>query len=370
MKLLRKFLYSWYKSDSSIKRGIALMLASIFYLAFQTDYSKITSVKKKMVANNICENSFKTNIDMLFSLLFSGFSPDDYSSYNLISKTSKQRKTFASSVEDILFGSSINDFVFPDILSDKKQTYDIFKKYFKRDLIVVKDKADYDLFVSFSKNHKKFFCKPQCGSCGRNSGVIDLDEEDPSSTFKKLISTGPYVLEELIKQSSVMSQFNESSINTVRTTLVRTENGIELLFGFIRCGRKGQCVDNGGAGGIIIPYNPNNGYLSKIGFDEVGVFYNEHPDSGVKFEGFQIPCFNEIIKLSFELAQQLPNYNYYGWDIAITDNGLILVEGNSRPQLIGLQGIHVEGFKQEIYTILHERVIPDSLRKKQMELFC
>ena len=166
-----------------------------------------------------------------------------------------------------------------------------------------------------------------------------------------------------------MAQFNPTSINTIRTALVNTEDGIQMLFAEMRTGRKGSIVDNGGSGGVLVPIDINTGKLCKHGFDNTGKIYTAHPDSNVTFENFQIPRWDEIQQLSKELMAKIHNLKYVGWDISITDQGLTIVEGNSRAMFGGLQGMHPEGFKNELLHILRQNKIPESFRIKQQEIF-
>jgi hypothetical protein len=48
----------------------------------------------------------------------------------------------------------------------------------------------------------------------------------------------------------------------------------------------------------------------------------------MKYKGYQIPKWNEAINTAKALANILPNHKYIGWDLALTDNGWIMIEGN------------------------------------------
>lgn len=56
-----------------------------------------------------------------------------------------------------------------------------------------------------------------------------------------------------------------------------------------------------------------------------------HPVSGVKYEGYQIPCWNEITRMVVDLHQYFRGFLVLGWDIALTENGPVVVEINSSP---------------------------------------
>ena len=365
---MKELLLKWYKSQNSIKRSIALFIMTIFMIGF-LDLNSIKKTRDKIVRTGASKNPTRLFWDILIWNLIFGYDPSSYAECDFINKSAKERLTFLSSTEQILFSRSINLDAKISILDNKKNTYEFFKDYFHREQLLLKSAEDYPCFEEFSKKHQRFFCKPFSGALGKGTGIIDVREIEPKQAFDNLISAGSYILEELIEQCPEMSQFNSSSVNTVRTALINTCNGVEMLFAEIRCGRAGSIVDNGGSGGILIPCDIETGYLCKYGYDGSGQKYTCHPDSKVMFENFQVPRWKEVVELSKKLMVKIPGLKYVGWDIALTNENLVLVEGNSRPMFGGLQGLHKTGFKNELLDILKTDKIPAALRIKQKEIF-
>ena len=87
--------------------------------------------------------------------------------------------------------------------------------------------------------------------------------------------------------------------------------------------------DNGGSGGVFAVINPETGIVYTDGIDETGKYYSEHPDSGVKYKGWQVPRWQELCE-AVEKAHKnyLPKHHYVGWDWALTDQGWTLIEEN------------------------------------------
>ena len=50
--------------------------------------------------------------------------------------------------------------------------------------------------------------------------------------------------------------------------------------------------------------------------------------SNVKIENFQIPYWNEVVTLCIKAASKYDDNKSIGWDVAITQRGPILIEGN------------------------------------------
>jgi Sugar-transfer associated ATP-grasp len=55
---------------------------------------------------------------------------------------------------------------------------------------------------------------------------------------------------------------------------------------------------------------------------------NEHPDGGGKFKGFPIPMWSEAVGLARRAHETFRSMSFIGWDIAILQDGPVLVEGN------------------------------------------
>ena len=49
----------------------------------------------------------------------------------------------------------------------------------------------------------------------------------------------------------------------------------------------------------------------------------------MSIKGFQIPFWNEIIKMLISAANVVKEVGYIGWDVAITKTGPIIIEGNN-----------------------------------------
>ena len=69
-----------------------------------------------------------------------------------------------------------------------------------------------------------------------------------------------------------------------------------------------------------------------------------HPDTNIKLDGFEIPFFNNAIDLTLKCAEEFPS-KIIGWDIAITENGPLIIEANHNPHL-GMADIAYGGLKK------------------------
>ena len=54
-------------------------------------------------------------------------------------------------------------------------------------------------------------------------------------------------------------------------------------------------------------------------------------NSGIEIIGFQIPYFEEAKKMCLEAMKIVPQMKYIAWDVALTEEGPVFIEGNSFP---------------------------------------
>ena len=158
---------------------------------------------------------------------------------------------------------------------------------------------------------------------------------------------GNWVVEELVVQHPETAVWNESSVNTVRVPSFRTPEGVYILQPFFRTGRKGSIVDNAGQGGVFAVFDPETGVITTDGVNEFGGRYPTHPDSGIRFKGWQIPYWKELKSLVAEVHQSLPEHHrYVGFDFALNKDGQwVLIEGNWG-QMVG-QMAELKGIRRQ-----------------------
>jgi hypothetical protein len=56
---------------------------------------------------------------------------------------------------------------------------------------------------------------------------------------------------------------------------------------------------------------------------------SEHPETGLKFAGFRLPLWKEVLSLSEEAAYKFLPLRTVGWDLAITEKDVKLIEANA-----------------------------------------
>ncbi|MBR3268364.1 MAG: hypothetical protein IKI58_06530 [Oscillospiraceae bacterium] len=295
-------------------------------------------------------------LDMLFCYFAYGFTPVEYFSFRLRSKSMDERNSFISSRLRQTFRCRMNDLLKAEIFNDKVKTYRRFKEFYKRDATSVSGPEHFERFQRFVKKHP-VFVKKQCFEAqGHSVELIDIQNcgKTPKELFDSLIAQGKHILEQKIIQSPALAAFNESSVNTVRAITFVTKNGTVVPYCTLRTGRPGSFVDNGGAGGVQACIDFETGVIVTDGYDEIGGVYADHPASGTTFKGYQMPDWEQLRALVYKLAEVVPEIHFIGWDLAHTENGWVMVEGNENCYIIAKQMIDDRGLRSTFEGIMKD----------------
>lgn len=186
---------------------------------------------------------------------------------------------------------------------------------------------------------KSIFIKKTYGSYG-GSNTFKISEPDIKDEktldiiFKEVIKSG-FLFQQTIDQHPDLNRLNSSCLNTIRMDTFVDRNGdVEIISAFLRLSIKNSHVDNLSSGGCLIGIDIHSGRLKKYAYTSVtkeqGKILTEHPVTNVKFEGYLLPEFDEVKALTLKIASVVPGLRLIGWDIAITKDGPVIIEGNDR----------------------------------------
>jgi len=345
---------------SALFRFMVLKIMTLLWgkhiLEFKKEIKRVTA---NYSTHNYAEDSRamkKMQTDMIFCNLAYGATPDDYLYFDFEKRSTLGRNSFITNRMRDRYCRQLNNLQEGRIFLDKYKSYQIFQQYYGREAIKIDSEDDFSAFEKFAARHGKFVKKPVTSSQGRGVEFIDTVVSSLSleKIFRKIVKEGRCILEEPIKQAGSMSKLHSHSVNTIRCTTIKTNEGVEVFYPFLKVGRNGSFIDNGGAGGILAGIDPDTGVVYTTGVDEVGERFILHPDTKVTLPGYQIPRWEELIALAKKLALIVPAVKYVGWDLALAEDGWIMVEGNHYGQFIGQQLPSQMGRKKEFDKIFNK----------------
>src|SRR5699024_9118070 len=172
------------------------------------------------------------------------------------------------------------------------------------------------------------FAKPSKGVEGK--GVTRLVVgDDIDKTINYCLNNNLDLIEESIVQHEDMNVLYPDAINTIRFITLVENDGVKILGASLRMGNGGH-VDNAAAGGVYASIDVTTGKLDSVAFKSSGVKYTKHPITNHPIEEFQIPFWDDVVKMCKKAALEVPDVRCVGWDVAISEKGPLLIEGNDR----------------------------------------
>ena len=176
----------------------------------------------------------------------------------------------------------------------------------------------------------KIVLKSIYGECGIGIEVISVNGLDSQAIVLRLKATGNDFAEEFVIQHRDLMRLSPAGLNTLRIiTQLNKNDGVEILGAALRVSVHSG-IDNWSVGNIAALINISTGRVEGPGFykDITQPEVTKHPVSGIEIMGFQIPYWKEALQLAKDAALYNKRNRSIGWDIAVTDNGPDLIEGN------------------------------------------
>ena len=264
--------------------------------------------------------------DKCHETLLHGTFYEEYDLYRFGDKSEAERREYLTDAERDRICRKVNSRSGERTVADKWKTYQRLKPFYRRQVILPKDDASRQAVIALGEREGRLVAKPanQCG--GR--GVELLQARTREEWAHLLAQHNGYLFEQCIHQDEATARWNADSVNTVRINTFRRDNEVDFFTSFIRTGRKGTFVDNGAQGGIFASIDEATGRVITDGYDEHGNVFLSHPDSGTRYQGEQLPRWEELLTLARNMALAMDGMTYIGWDMALTPDGWEPVEAN------------------------------------------
>jgi len=195
------------------------------------------------------------------------------------------------------------------------------------------------------------FAKPNRGRGGRGAekwhfdgtrwaqpGEAPLDEAALLAHFAELSRAEPYLIQPRLTAHTDLADLSGDVLTTVRMVTIVNEIGrCEATHAVFRMPNGPDArVDNFHAGGLAARVDIETGELgpgSDMGLRPNAAWHSSHPYTGAPLEGRKIPFWKETLALARQAHDSLSDWTVIGWDIAICDDGPVIVEGNCGPDL-------------------------------------
>ena len=238
------------------------------------------------------------------------------------------------------------------LMTNKYACYLSYKKFYKREMVGCFSSEDFDNFKLFLSRHSEFMFKPLNEHSGHGIEKVNRSEINCHDYFNSKNESGPFVLEELIEQGSETSLIHPTSVNSCRVATFTIDGVVYILGVTWRIGSGKSIKDNAGSGGMYASVDPTSGIVVTDAIKYNGEHIIIHPDTGIRISGYQLPAWNEAIKLVREMAIHINGTTLIAWDIAYSVKGWLMVEANDNGDWSILQSNKKQGKKAELYLYM------------------
>lgn len=265
-------------------------------------------------------------VDMILCAFQYGAGYIDYKIAEMYRLTPAQRETQITRVSSHRIVVKMNDKAYWHFFDDKAQFNTLFAAQVKRDWIDLRGATEAE-FDAWAEGRGDVIGKPMEGSSGQGIVKFRRGELPPMAEIR---ARGIDLLEDWVVQHAALDRLCPTSVNTLRIATLLGEKKEGIVYAYLRIGN-GNVVDNVDQGGMAAPVDLETGRLSAVGADKQGNRYEKHPMTGVTIPGFEIPYFDEAKAMCLAAMHTVCQVRFVAWDVAITENGPMFIEGNSFP---------------------------------------
>ena len=240
------------------------------------------------------------------------------------------------------------------LLQNKEEFNKLYQDFIHHDWLYVPG-SDIEGLKEFLSKYDSIIIKPAKGEDGEGIRIFTLSENPNINmrVFYDELNSESAIIEQLIVQDPIMS-FGTKSVNTIKVTTVTDKNGnVNVMKSMLRIGIGDSVIDNLATGGAIYDIDIEHGYVSSYGFSKYGEKLVYHPGTENVILGFKIPHWEKVIACAIAAAQRLPQIQIIGWDIAITPEGVDLIEGNHNPDYLPIE-YGSSGFYKKFRQVLKQ----------------
>jgi hypothetical protein len=216
----------------------------------------------------------------------------------------------------------------------------------------------------------EYFIKPSNGSHGQGtfslvvtpselrwSGKTGTMEDFFQHCLGQLKFTKSLLLQpKLVNHRVIKDITHAKGLSTIRVVTVRNAGRIEVIAGALRIVVGTSEVDSfshGASGNLLAGVDVDSGKLiTAIGSRSKSWptmrDVPAHPASGASIVGVELPYWSEVLELVKRAHTSVTDLHTVGWDVAVLENGPVIVEANWRYDIDLIQVAYKKGFKKVI----------------------
>ena len=280
-------------------------------------------------------------LDTAICTLRYGSGLQDYLNFQFYNKKHAQRKTYVSVgyLDKVI--TKLSNIKWSPYISNKTNFHKNYGKFARRDFY--DPDTGFAGLEAFFERNPVFIYKPQIGQCGEGVAKINVEDITDGKAFYEKAIAEKACIEELVKQHPAWEALCPGCVNTMRIITGAAKGKSWMLFASTRVGSGTSVADNFHMGGSAVLIDMETGKLTGNGIDKK---LNEHECSttGIRYDGYEVPFWEEIKQMVLDAALVNDEIHFIGWDVAVTEDGPLIIEGNrgsgfDLPQVIAKRGM-------------------------------
>ena len=334
------------------KLGLGTRARYLFLRVKGFNFGSVWS-RARDVAKEHNRSTFGVFVDMLWSAGFRNTAFQDYVDFEFATLNRKERATYMTHSLSNHLAMTYDDPKYRELFHDKIEFNRVFDEFLGREWLDVRESSA-DGVRDFFERHRTVVAKEPFSNSGH--GVhrhLYEDVSDWDAFYEELKRSGQSLIEENIKQHPTLAEVCPGTANTTRITTFFDGDRTHVLSMAQKFGR-GTVSDQQTYGGFYTMLNLD-GSARGAGYDSHGNVHATHPESGVSIPDFQLPMVQEMFDFIDRVARTVPQMQYVGWDVVITADGPVLVEGNwaagvyeNKPSVTGIRTGSLPRFREAI----------------------
>lgn len=292
-------------------------------------------------------------VDMLWQAGVHHVAFQDYVDYDFAILTRAERATYMTHPVSNQLSQRYDHPDFRHLFHDKIEFDRTFSEHLHREWMIV-EPGNAEQVREFAQRLGTIVTKEPIGMAGTGVHRYHAAEvEDWEDFHRGLLERGELLIEEVIRQHADLAAVCPGTVNTTRVTAFFDGETTHILAIAQKFGR-GAVSDQMTYGGFYTMLD-DQGRSRGSGYDSHGHIHRVHPDSGFPIGDFQLPMMDEVRAFVDRIARVVPQVQYVGWDIVVSPDGPVLVEGNwgagvyeNKPSATGIRTGHKPRYRAAI----------------------
>ncbi|MBX2856329.1 MAG: hypothetical protein KTR21_15160 [Rhodobacteraceae bacterium] len=241
--------------------------------------------------------------------------------------------------------------------------------------------ADASSIARFLREQARYplFCKPVRASLSRGAvsinayspdsdrlRLIDESEIDPDAFAEAILTrhgrTG-YMFEDRLAPHPELAAISGHSLGTIRFVTIVENGRAAPLYALWKAPALNAVADTTWRpGNMLALIDSENGAVQRVqrGSGPDREVLDSHPETGARIHGLRLPDWEAARALALKAAELTPFTRLIGWDLALTDQGPVLVEANGDPNHTLYQLAADHGFLTPEATAFRDRVAAEN----------